>query len=93
MTTNVFNDYQLSKFWTNMNIGYGYGYGVRINLRPELSGNIAPIGEFGWDGAKLCYISSDPESKISVFHAEHMGGVHRIVIPRLRNLVYSCFEE
>ena len=70
--------------------GYGYGYGVRTNLTPTLAGNLSPVGEFGWDGAKLSYMSSDPENRIAVFHAEHMGGIHRVVIPRLRNLVYSC---
>lgn len=93
MTSNMLNDEQLRTFGTKQNLGYGYGYGVRVNIRPELAGNIAPVGEFGWDGAKLSYLSADPVGKISVFHAEHMGGLHGIVIPRLRNLIYSCIED
>ncbi len=73
--------------------GYGYGYGVRVNLTPEKFGNLSPVGEFGWDGAKLCYLSCDPTNNISIFHAEHMGGLHSVVIPRLRNVIYSCIGE
>lgn len=72
--------------------GYSYGYGVRVNKEPHLYGNLCPVGEFGWDGAKMSYISCDPENKISVFHAEHMGGLHSLVWPRFRNLIYSSFD-
>ena len=92
MTTNVYDEAKLKEFWSDYNTGYGYGYGVRVNMQPQISGNIAPVGEFGWDGARLCYLSADPQSSIAVFHAEHMGGVHKVVIPRLRNLIYSCIE-
>ncbi len=93
MSTNTFDENKLASFHTTFNTGYGYGYGVRVNMNPEMIGNIAPVGEFGWDGAKLCYLSADPASRVSVFHAEHMGGVHNIVVPRLRNLIYSCIGE
>ncbi len=93
MSSNSLNGEQLDGFMSDWNTGYGYGYGVRVNMNPTEIGNIAPVGEFGWDGAKLCYFSADPVGKISVFHAEHMGGVHGIVIPRLRNLIYSCIGE
>ena len=73
--------------------GYGYGYGVRCCVNPYPYGVVAPLGEFGWDGAKLCYTSMSPETGISMFHAEHMGGFHSIVVPRLRNLLYSCIGE
>ena len=72
--------------------GYTYGYGVRVNKAPHLYGNLSPLGEFGWDGAKMSYISCDPENKISMFHAEHMGGLYAKVWPRLRNLLYSSFD-
>lgn len=83
---------QLAKFREGTNYGYGYGFGVRTNMDPEECGNLAPVGEFGWDGARLCYLFSDPERRVSVFHAEHMGAFHCIVEPRLRNLVYSCID-
>ena len=73
--------------------GYGYGYGVRTNMTPELYGNLSPKGEFGWDGAKGSYFSCDPKNRLAFFYAEHMGGLHPVILPRLRNLIYSCLGE
>lgn len=73
--------------------GYGYGYGVRVNLNPAGCGNMAPVGEFGWDGARGSYLSADPVNKIALFHAEHMGSLHAVLLPRLRNVVYSCLDD
>lgn len=93
MRTNILNDIQRSTFNNAVQAkGYGYGYGVRTNMHPEEGGNLMPVGEFGWDGARLSYISSCPESGISIFHAEHMGRFHGTVIPRLRNVIYSCMD-
>lgn len=72
--------------------GYGYGYGVRSNMEPAMAGNLAPVGEFGWDGAKGSYISCDPKNRVAFFYAEHMGGLHPVILPRLRNIVYSCLD-
>ena len=94
MRTNALNEVQYKTFNNTAHVrGYGYGYGVRTNMHPEDSGNIMPIGEFGWDGAKLSYLSSCPETGISIFHAEHMGALHGTVIPRLRNIIYSCLDD
>lgn len=94
MRTNILDDVQYKTYNNNHSHirGYGYGYGVRTNMHPESVGNIMPVGEFGWDGAKLSYLSSCPESGISIFHAEHMGALHATVIPRLRNIIYSCMD-
>lgn len=93
MRTNLLSDTQLSEFRNATHLdGYGYAHGVRTNMLPQLGGNLMPVGEFGWDGAKLSYLSACPETKISIFHAEHMGAHHRNVIPRLRNVIYSCIE-
>ena len=75
--------------------GYGYGLGVRVNVDPASAGNLAPKGEFGWDGAMASYLSADPTTGLSVFHAEHVTGFssHPLVHPRLRNLVYCCVGE
>ena len=93
MTANMLNEKQLAKFRTGLNDGYGYGYGVRVNMEPASVGNLAPVGDFGWDGKKLCYLSADREGKVAIFHAEHMGGLNNIVIPRLRNLAYACLGK
>lgn len=73
--------------------GYGYGYGVRTNLSPAMNGNLSPVGEFGWDGAKGSYFSCDPKNRLAFFYAEHMGGLHPVILPRLRNVLYSCLGE
>ena len=72
--------------------GYGYGYGVRTNIDPARGGNLSPVGEFGWDGAKGSYFSCDPKNKVAFFYAEHMGGLHPVILPRLRNVIYSCLD-
>ncbi len=73
--------------------GYGYGYGVRSNINPSMNGNLSPIGEFGWDGMRGSYLSADPVNRVAIFYAEHMGGLHPIILPRLRNAVYACLGE
>ena len=73
--------------------GYGYGYGVRANIDPASGGNLSPVGEFGWDGARGSYFSCDPKNRLAFFYAEHMGGLHPVILPRLRNIVYSCIGE
>ncbi len=92
MRTNRLSERILPSFSITHNVGYGYGYGVRCNIDPASAGNLAPVGDFGWDGAKQCYLSAEPKEHIALFHAEHMGGLSNVVIPRLRNLVYSCLE-
>ena len=93
MRTNHLDKDVLPTLVMDQNPGYGYGFGVRTNITPYTAGNLAPLGEFGWDGARLSYLSADPENRVAVFHAEHMGGLHKIVIPRLRNIVYACLED
>lgn len=88
MTGELENCFNVDQYRT----GYGYGYGVRTRI-PVSDGNLAPAGEFGWDGMRLSYLSADPSNRLAVFHAEHMGGMHSVVIPRLSNLIYSCLGE
>ncbi len=93
MRQNLLNDSQLATFRQAKHLmGYGYACGVRTNMDSSECGNLMPRGEFGWDGAKLSYLSACPENKISIFHAEHMGAHHQSVIPRLRNVIYSCLD-
>lgn len=73
--------------------GYGYGLGVRTLIDRAAAGSIGPIGEFGWGGAAGVYVMIDPESKISMFYAQHMlENMQEYVWPRLRNTLYSCLE-
>ena len=48
---------------------------------------------FGWDGKKMCLSIGDPENKIAIFHAESIDSMNSIVIPRLTNVIYSCFDD
>ena len=73
------------------NAGYRYGYGVRTMADPSL-GN-SPIGEFGWDGACGCFILSDPQNRLSMFHARYVSSPRNDYhSPRLRNILYSCMD-
>ena len=92
MRANALTPAQMEKFSVLWNSGYGYGYGVRTNVDPYPAGNLAPKGVFGWDGWKLSIGHADPDNRLAVFHAEHMGDMHSIVIPRLRNVIYSCLD-
>ena len=95
MRTNALDERQMKSFNQKSPalIGYGYGYGVRTHINRAESGSLSSLGEFGWDGAKMCFLSSDPETGISIFMGTHMNGLNKVVHPRLRNLVYSCIGE
>ena len=91
MRTNRLDDEMYKFFTQGQSAGYGYGLGVRTLIDPAAGGKLAPIGEFGWDGAAASYTSFSPETGVSVFYAEHvLGGFHAYVHPRLRNSLYAC---
>ena len=90
MRANHLSDAVFDSLVMNQAIGYSYGYGVRTNIDPAKGGNLSPVGEFGWDGARGSYFSADPKNRLAFFYAEHMGGLHPVILPRLRNVVYSC---
>lgn len=93
MRENALRPDQIAKFQNSYIKGYGYGYGVRVKMSGTECGNIVPEGTFGWDGAKLCLAMADPQNRVAIFHAEHMGAFHHVLIPRLRNVIYSCLDE
>ena len=97
MRTNYLNEKALSSFRLALPhmASYGYGLGVRTNMEPKLTGNLSPVGEFGWDGAMASLCLCDPKNGISMFHAEHASGFasFSIVHPKLRNLIYGCIGE
>jgi CubicO group peptidase (beta-lactamase class C family) len=71
--------------------GYGYGLGVRTLMNREKNNALSQNGEFGWDGARGCYVVIDPDSETAVFYAQQEGGSqwwfwHGTV----RNYVYAC---
>ncbi|MBO7196951.1 MAG: beta-lactamase family protein [Clostridia bacterium] len=84
---------QSEGFEYSFNVGYHYGLGVRVMSDPAKSGSLVPKGAFGWDGKKMCLSVSDPKNKIAIFHAEEIDGMNPIIIPRLLNVIYSCFDD
>ena len=93
LSSSSLNADQLSYFEYSHNMGYDYGLGVRVMRDPAKAGSLMPKGAFGWDGKKMCLSISDPKNKIAIFHAESVDGMNAIVIPRLLNVIYSCFDD
>lgn len=91
MRTNRLNEMQLKDFnWRQLK-GCGYGLGVRTHIRPDQSGVISSLGEFGWGGAAGATAIIDPSIKLGVFYAQHtLNPREEYYQPRLRNVVYSC---
>lgn len=54
--------------------GYSYGLGVRTLVDRELNNSLSQNGEFGWDGARGCYVVIDPEEQLTLFYAQQEGG-------------------
>lgn len=54
--------------------GYSYGLGVRTLVDPEDNNALSRKGEFGWDGARGCYVVVDPEAEIALFYAQQEAG-------------------
>ena len=92
MQKTLLNSGQNEEYAKIGHMGYTYGYGVRTMCNPGDAGSLIPVGTFGCDGSKMSFGFSDPVNKISIFHAEHFGGVNSILIPRLMNVIYSCIE-
>lgn len=71
--------------------GFGYGLGVRVHTDRALSGSVAPLGTFGWDGAAGACAFISPETGMSIFYVRHtLNPRNNIVLPRLRNAFFSA---
>lgn len=93
---NQLNEAQRAIFtarWPN-NRSYGYGLGVRTRLDAS-DGSLAPMGEFGWDGAAGAYCLADPKNRLSAFYVQHvlnMGPVFEVIHPALRDRIYQGLQ-
>ncbi|GHU65836.1 hypothetical protein FACS1894184_02420 [Clostridia bacterium] len=70
--------------------GYGYGLGARTLMDREKNNALSENGEFGWDGARGCYVVVDPNVQVALFYAQQEAGStwwdwHGTV----RNMVYA----
>ncbi|KAF9128397.1 hypothetical protein BGX30_014345 [Mortierella sp. GBA39] len=63
-----------AKFGGGSKRGYSYGLGVRTLVNPEDNNALSQHGEFGWDGARGCYVVMDPESEVTLFYAQQEQG-------------------
>lgn len=71
--------------------GYNYGLGVRTHIDPEKSHGLAPVGEYGWDGAAAAFVVIDPENKLSLTFTPHVlgcGYAYSHIHQTIRNLMY-----
>lgn len=89
MRTNHLSGEALADF-DDWQTGYGYGLGVRTHIKPEKSGLLTPIGEFGWGGAAGAFALADPENKLSLAFFEHIHGETPRLRSCLRNALYGC---
>jgi CubicO group peptidase (beta-lactamase class C family) len=77
MNVNQLNEAGLrdfAEFGGTSKTGYGYGLGVRTLMNREMNNALSQNGEFGWDGARGCYVCVDPASELALFYAQQEGG-------------------
>ena len=89
--TNQLDENQMKQFnWAHLS-GYGYGLGVRTMIDRAKSGSNGPFGECGWGGAAGAVSLIDPDNNVSLFYAHHMlNNQEAYVLPRMRNVLYTC---
>jgi CubicO group peptidase (beta-lactamase class C family) len=63
-----------AEFGGSSKTGYGYGLGVRTLMNREKNNALSQNGEFGWDGARGCYVCIDPDAELALFYAQQEGG-------------------
>ena len=76
--------------------GYGWGLCGRAHIDPIRSMSLAPVGEFGWDGAAGAFSMIDPINHIALYFGTHVFGcnyAYHYIHPTLRNLVYEGLDQ
>lgn len=72
LTGDAMADFEAFGGWSKA--GYGYGLGVRTLMWRERNNALSENGEFGWDGARGCYVVVDPDAEVAIFYAQQEGG-------------------
>ena len=96
MQKNYLCDDAMDDFSETKRYGYGWGLCGRVHINKLKSQSKSPVGEFGWDGAAGAYALIDPENKLAIFYAQHVGGcayAYDIIHPTIRNLTYDAIAE
>ncbi len=88
MGTNQLSGKPLEDF-DKMRPGYGYGLGVRTHLKPDVSGSLSPVGEFGWDGAAGAFSMVDLGNGLSLTYFQQIHAWDLKIQQELRNALYA----
>ena len=84
---NILNDLSRTRLY-----GYGWGLCGRAHFDPIRSMSLAPVGEFGWDGAAGAFSMIDPINHVALYFGTHVFGcdyAYHSIHPTLRNLAYE----
>jgi CubicO group peptidase (beta-lactamase class C family) len=94
MKMNQLSEEMLKSFtWPDLQ-GYGYGLGVRTLMDKVKNGNLGTVGEFGWSGAAGSTTLADTELNLAMAFSQHiLNPRESCYCPRLRNVLYSCFDN
>ena len=92
MSTNRMQGRQLDDFHA-LRKGYGYGFGVRVHMDQQESGNLSPIGEFGWDGAAGAFSMVDVKNNLSLTYFQQIHGWDISMQGKMINALYTDLKE
>lgn len=96
MGENRLCDVGLNHFQNTRLYGYGWGLCGRAHINPTMSLSLAPVGEFGWDGAAGAFSMVDATNRIAMYFGVHIFGaqyLYHIVHPLLRNMAYEAIAD
>ncbi|QEN04614.1 class A beta-lactamase-related serine hydrolase [Thiospirochaeta perfilievii] len=91
LTTQVLDDNQMENFkeWYALS-GFTYGNLMRVMVKPELSGSLSSLGEYGWDGWLGCYMANSPKDNLTILVMMQKKDAGTIPFTRkLRNIIFS----
>ena len=96
MEVNRLCDAALNDFQTTRLYGYGWGLCGRVHMNHTMSLGLAPVGEFGWDGATGPFAMVDTKNRVAMYFGVHIFDaqyLYHIVHPLLRNMLYEALEN
>ena len=95
LTVNRLCDRALDDLVKGRLFGYGWGLCGRVHRDAAASCSLAPIGEFGWDGAAGAFSMIDTRNNVALYFGTNTFGFtygYNFVHPTLRNMVYEAIE-
>ena len=95
MTQNRLCDDALNDFVKTRLFGYGWGLCGRVHTNPTMSLSLAPVGEFGWDGATGPFAMVDTTNRVAMYFGVHIHDaqyLYHVIHPVIRNMVYEALR-